>query len=90
LKRKLGLALLLGAAVSWLNVGLSLAHEEDIHLGGLSRTASLAVIVAGLLLVGLFLGLFVLSWRRSNQSPVPVSGEDGWDEAGELDGQEEG
>ena len=87
MKRKLGLALLLGASASWLSVGLSLAHEEDIHLGGLSRTASVTIIVVGLLLVGLFVGLFVLSWRRSIQSSVPPSGED---MTQELDSVDEG
>ena len=88
--RKLGLALLLGTAASWLNVGLSLAHEEDIHLGGLSRTASVTVIVVGVLLIGLFIGLFVLSWRRSLRSPASPSGEGGGDPAQELDGRDEG
>ena len=90
MKRKLGQALLWGATASWLNAGLSLAHEEDIHLGGLSRTASVTIIVVGLLLVGLFLGLFVLSWGRSAQSSLPPSGEDEGDVAQELDSQDKG
>ncbi len=73
--RKLGQALLPGAAASWMNVGLALAHTGEVHVGGLSNTASLAIIVAGGVLAALFLGLFILSWRRSIQSPVPPFGE---------------
>ncbi len=88
--RKVGLALLLGAVASSLNVGLSLAHPGEVHVGGLSSTASLAIIVAGVVLVALFLGLFVLSWRRSIQSSDPASGEGEGDGAQEIDDGDEG
>ena len=87
LKRKLGIALLLGAAANWSNVGLSLAHTGEVHVGGLSSTASLAIIAAGVALAALFLGLFILSWRRSIQSSVPPSGEDGGEVAPEPDSE---
>jgi nitrate reductase gamma subunit len=86
--RKLGLALLLGASASWLNLGLSLAHTGEVHVGGLSSTASWAIIVGGVALAALFLGLFVLSWRRSVQSSVSPSGEDGVDVAPEPDSRD--
>ena len=90
MKRKLVLALLLGVVASWLNVGLSLAHEEELHLGGLSRTATVAVIVVGVLVVGLFVGLFVLAWKRSTQASAPQHVEADGDMAPEIESRDEG
>ena len=70
-KLRLSVALLLGGVTSWTRVGLLEANGGDFHLGALSSTASVAVVVAAGAMVCLFVAVFILSWRRASQSVAP-------------------
>ena len=88
--RKPYLAVLLGALAAWSDVGLSLAHAGEVHLGGLSSAASLAIIVIAVVVVGIFVGLFLLRWRESSQASTAQREEGDEDTAPEFGGQEKG
>jgi hypothetical protein len=90
LKRKLHLAILLGALASWSDVGLSLAHTGEVHIGSLSSAASLAIIVIAVLVVAIFVGLFLLRWRESVREATARRMEGDGDEAPEFETQEKG
>ena len=62
---RLCLPLLLAAALIWLNPGLVLANGGEVHLGGLSGGASLAIILAGVALTGILIAFFLWKGIRS-------------------------
>ncbi len=90
MKRKLCLALLLGTVASWLNGAHAEANGGDVHIGGLSGGTSLAIIVIGVVVAGLFIGLFVLRWRQAAQSSTAQPREDDTGTDPESEDQKEG
>ncbi len=88
-KAKLYLALLLGAVARGLHVGRSEANGGEVHIGNLSGTASLVVIVVGVAVAGLFIGFFALRWRQTAQSSRAQPEEGDADRASELESGDE-
>ncbi len=70
------LALVLAVTAVWMNAGASEANGGDVHIGELSGTASVVVIIAGGALVALFIGLFAVRWKQTARSSEAKNGED--------------
>ncbi len=68
---RLCLKLLLAAVLIWLNPGLALANGGGVHPGGLSGGASLAIILAGVVLTGILIAFFLWKGRQTLPSSAP-------------------
>ena len=79
LKRRLWLALLSGVAAQSLHTGLAEANGGELHIGNLSGTASVAVLVAVAVVVTLIATMFLLRWRELARESKASAQEDGAD-----------
>ena len=89
LREKLYLAVLLGTAATWLDLSLCEANGGDVHIGNLSSSASLAIMVIGVVGVGLFIGLFTLRWMQTRQASLAQPPEDDAQEILGTDSQDQ-